>query len=128
MLKDSKTTVLSRLPGFEPTGGFAAKPGPRRLNETVAHQLAVLIIGGKLKPGETLPKEDAFAAALSVSRTAYREAVRMLTAKGLLTAKPRAGTRVLPREQWSLLDPDVLAWHLEVEPSRSFSLSLFELR
>jgi GntR family transcriptional regulator, galactonate operon transcriptional repressor len=128
MLKDSKTTVLSRLPGLEPTGGFAAKPGPRRLNETVAHQLAVLIIGGKLKPGETLPKEDAFAAALSVSRTAYREAVRMLTAKGLLTAKPRAGTRVLPREQWSLLDPDVLAWHLEVEPSRSFILSLFELR
>jgi DNA-binding FadR family transcriptional regulator len=52
----------------------------------------------------------------------------MLTAKGLLAAKPRAGTRVLPRARWSLLDPEVLAWHLEVEPSRSFILSLFELR
>ena len=101
---------------------------PRRLNESVAHDLGVLIIGGTLKPEEILPKEDEVAASLSVSRTAYREAVRMLTAKGLLTAKPRAGTRVLPREQWSLLDPDVLAWHLEVEPRRSFILSLFELR
>jgi GntR family galactonate operon transcriptional repressor len=100
----------------------------KRLSESVAHKLAVLIIGGKLSPGEILPNEDDFAASLSVSRTAYREAVRTLTAKGLITAKPRAGTKVLPREKWSLLDPDVLAWHLEVEPSRGFILSLFELR
>jgi DNA-binding FadR family transcriptional regulator len=105
--------------------GAAAR---RRLSEAVAHKLAVLIIGGKLGAGEVLPNEDELAACLSVSRTAYREAVRMLTAKGLIAAKPRAGTKVLPREQWSLLDPDVLAWHLEVEPSRAFILSLFELR
>ncbi len=107
-------------------GGEAAQR--RRLSEAVAHKLAVLIIGGKLSPGEVLPNEDELAASLAVSRTAYREAVRMLTAKGLIAAKPRAGTKVLPREQWSLLDPDVLAWHLEVEPSRAFILSLFELR
>ncbi len=109
-----------------PLAGRTARQ-PRR-SESVAHRLAVLIIGGTLKPGETLPKEDELAASLSVSRTAYREAVRMLTAKGLLAAKPRAGTKVQPRQSWSLLDPDVLAWHLEVEPSRAFILSLFELR
>jgi DNA-binding FadR family transcriptional regulator len=118
MPRDDRTTTLAGRPSIR----------PRRLNESVAHELAVLIISGKLKPGDTLPNEDELAATLSVSRTAYREAVRMLTAKGLLAARPRAGTRVLPREQWSLLDPDVLAWHLEVEPSRSFILSLFELR
>ena len=128
MPRESRTTVPSRWPGPAPINASGAKPSPRRLNESVAHELAVLIIGGKLRPGEILPKEDTVAASLSVSRTAYREAVRMLTAKGLLAAKPRAGTRVLPREQWSLLDPDVLAWHLEVEPSRGFILSLFELR
>jgi GntR family galactonate operon transcriptional repressor len=112
-------------------GGGAKTSDParrRRLSEAVAHKLAVLIIGGKLSPGEILPNEDELAASLSVSRTAYREAVRMLTAKGLLAAKPRAGTKVQPRAAWSLLDPDVLAWHLEVEPSRAFILSLFELR
>jgi DNA-binding FadR family transcriptional regulator len=100
----------------------------RRLNELVAHRIAVMIIGGTLKPHQLLPREAEHAANLDVSRTAYREALRVLTAKGLIAAKPRAGTRVLPRESWSLLDPDVLAWHLEVEPSRDFILSLFELR
>ncbi len=110
-------------------GGSAGNPTQaRRLSESVAHKLAVLIIGGKLRPGEILPNEDEFAASLSVSRTAYREAVRTLTAKGLLAAKPRAGTKVQPREKWSLLDPDVLNWHLEVEPSHAFIVSLFELR
>jgi GntR family galactonate operon transcriptional repressor len=128
MPENAKMTPLHRRPNGPRIGTSAAKPSPRRLNESVAHDLAVLIIGGKLKPGEILPNEDEIAASLSVSRTAYREAVRVLTAKGLLAAKPRAGTRVLPRERWSLLDPDVLAWHLEVEPRRSFILSLLELR
>jgi DNA-binding FadR family transcriptional regulator len=49
-----------------------------------------------------------------------REAVKMLTAKGLLRARPRQGTRVQPEENWNLLDPDVLRWMLE----RKFSLDL----
>ena len=117
--------MASKLRPAEPRGSGAET---RRLSERVAHKLAVMIIGGRLRTGETLPNEDELAASLSVSRTAYREAVRMLTAKGLLVAKPRAGTKVQPREKWSLLDPDVLNWHLEVEPSRPFIVSLFELR
>ena len=100
----------------------------RRLHGSVAHQLGVMIIGGRLAPGEVLPNEDVVSANLSVSRTAYREAVRTLAAKGLVDSKPKAGTRITPREKWNFLDPDVLSWHFEVEPSPTFIISLFELR
>src|SRR4029077_20173682 len=54
------------------------------------------------------------------SRSVLREAVKMLTAKGLLGARPRQGTWVQPEANWNLLDPDVLRWLLE----RKFSYSL----
>jgi GntR family galactonate operon transcriptional repressor len=121
-------TISRRLGTVPASARPATQINRSRLNGSVAHKLAVLIIGGDLVPGSVLPNEDAFSASFSVSRTAYREALRALVAKGLIAAKPRAGTRVMPREKWNLLDPDVLSWHLEVRPSRSFILSLFELR
>jgi DNA-binding FadR family transcriptional regulator len=66
------------------------------------------------------PTEAELAAQHSVSRSVTREAVKMLTAKGLLTARPRKGTTVQPPSSWNLFDPDVLRWLLE----RKFSLQL----
>lgn len=100
----------------------------RRIHGSVAHQLAVMIIGGEVKPGQALPNEEVLSAQLDVSRTAYREAMRILIAKGLVTSRPKVGTIVSPRASWNLLDPDVLSWHLEVAPSATFITSLFELR
>jgi DNA-binding FadR family transcriptional regulator len=65
---------------------------------------------------------------LGVSRTAYREAVRILTAKGLLESRPKTGTRVTQRSRWNLLDPDMLAWMFSGEPDPEFVRNLFELR
>lgn len=70
--------------------------------------------------GRTFPTEAELAKQHSVSRSVTREAVKMLTAKGLLTARPRKGTSVQPATQWNLFDPDVLRWLLE----RKFSLKL----
>jgi DNA-binding FadR family transcriptional regulator len=52
----------------------------------------------------------------------------MLAAKGLVESRPKAGTRVNDRSRWNLLDPDVLAWSFEGEPSEDFIRDLFELR
>jgi DNA-binding FadR family transcriptional regulator len=106
---------------------------PTTLNEDrlfgqVAQKLAVAIISGRIRAGELLPNEDDLRADISVSRTAYREAVKVLTAKGLVEARPRSGTRAAPRERWNLLDPDVLSWHLEADPNEKFIRDLFELR
>lgn len=103
-------------------------PGARRIHGTIAHDLGVAILAGHHQPGEILPGEIDFAHALGVSRSAYREAVRILIAKGLVESRTRTGTRVSPRERWNLLDPDVLAWSFESEPSEAFVRDLFELR
>ncbi len=85
-------------------------------------------MGGQIAPGERLTGEVANAATLDVSRSAYREAVQALTAKGLVESRTKAGTRVLPRSRWNLLDPDVLAWAFAGEPDYGFIRDLFELR
>lgn len=100
----------------------------RRLHGSVAHEIAVQIIGGNLRPGEVLPNEDDLSAALMVSRTAYREGIRTLVAKGLVSARPKVGTSVNAQSEWNILDGDVLAWYFEVAPDPSFIRSLFELR
>src|SRR3546814_6993652 len=58
----------------------------------------------------------------------YREAVRILAAKGLVESRPKTGTRVSPQAKWHLLDPDVLSWIFEFEPGDDLLASLFELR
>jgi DNA-binding FadR family transcriptional regulator len=63
-----------------------------------------------------------------VSRTAYREALRILSAKGLIHSRPRAGTRVSETSEWHLLDPDVLGWMFSNAPQAGVLHSLFELR
>lgn len=100
----------------------------RRLRGAIAHKLGVSILSGEYAPGDVLSGEVAFSEALDVSRSAYREAVQVLTAKGLVESRPKAGTRVLPRSRWNLLDPDVLAWAFAGEPDIGFIRSLFELR
>ena len=70
--------------------------------------------------GATFPTEAELAKQHGVSRSVTREAVKMLTAKGLLSARPRQGTIVQPTTSWNLFDTDVLRWLLE----RQFSIDL----
>jgi len=100
----------------------------RRLRGAIAHYLGKAIVSGSIQPGERLTGEVANAEALDVSRSAYREAVRVLTAKGLVESRTKAGTRVQPRNRWNLLDPEVLAWAFSGEPDPTFVRNLFELR
>lgn len=104
------------------------KGSGRRLRGAVAHYLGTAIVSGRIAPGERLTGEVANSEALDVSRSAYREAVQVLTAKGLVESRPKAGTRVLPRSRWNMLDPAVLAWAFSGEPDLDFVRDLFELR
>jgi len=101
---------------------------PLRIHGTIARDLGIHIVSGRYKPGEVLNGEIAASDRLHVSRTAYREALRMLAAKGLVESRPKTGTRVSAREKWHLLDPDVLSWIFEFEPDDDLVTSLFELR
>lgn len=118
------------MTGTPPTEPLTRSPkgSGRRLRGAVAHYLGTAIVSGQILPGETLTGEVANAEALDVSRSAYREAVQVLTAKGLVESRPKAGTRVLPRSHWNILDPAVLAWAFSGEPDIDFVRDLFELR
>lgn len=100
---------------------------PNRTSE-LASELGRQITGGILAPGASLPTEDGIAREWSASRTVVREAVRLLAAKGLLSVGPKVGTRVLPQQQWNMLDADVMAWHLTAEERRPFVEALYEMR
>lgn len=100
----------------------------RRFRGAVVNWLGSAILSGKYPPGSTLSGEIEFSKTLDVSRSAYREAVQALIAKGLLESRPKTGTRVLPRERWNLLDPEVLGWAFSGEPDAGFVRNLFELR
>lgn len=102
--------------------------GSARIHGTIAHDLGVAIVSGQYQPGETLPNEIDFSEKLKISRSAYREAIRILSAKGLVESRPKTGTRVTEEVRWNLLDPDVLAWFFETEPSPEIVNGLFELR
>ncbi|GAM58739.1 transcriptional regulator, gntR family [Vibrio ishigakensis] len=45
-----------------------------------------------------------------ISRTALREAVKLLTSKGLLESRPKVGTKVVDRAYWNFLDPQLIEW------------------
>lgn len=104
------------------------KPGAERLHGAIARNLGVAIVSGVHKPGDILGNEIEFSEQLAVSRSAYREAIRILSAKGLVESRPRTGTRVLTMDRWNLLDSDVLSWFFASEPSPVIVNGLFELR
>ncbi len=99
-----------------------------RLHASIARDIGVGIAAGRLLPGETLAGEIEAAEQLAVSRTAYREAIRILAAKGMVESRTKTGTRVSPRERWHILDPELLGWFLETKPTEAFVRDLFEVR
>jgi DNA-binding FadR family transcriptional regulator len=96
----------------------------RNLHGQIVHTLGRRILRGDIRPGDALPADSA----MDASRTALREALKVLAAKGLVVAKPKIGTRVTPRESWNLLDPDVMAWQHDGTPRRILLKKLTEVR
>lgn len=100
----------------------------RRLHSTLARDLGRRILSAEYPVGHLFPGEIEFSEQLRISRSALREAFRILSAKGLVESRPKAGTRVTESSRWNRLDPDVLAWQFESEPTPDFIHDLFELR
>jgi DNA-binding FadR family transcriptional regulator/acetyl esterase/lipase len=100
----------------------------KRRHNSVAQRLGIQILRGDIRSGDVLPTEEDASSALGISRSAYREAMRTLSAKGLITSLPKVGTKIAPRGDWNILDPDLLSWSFEAEPDEKFIRDLFELR
>ena len=104
--------------------------GSPRLNNHahVVNELGRAIVNGAFQTGETLPNDAQLESKFNVSRTVLREAMKTLSAKGLIVARARIGTRVTDPSEWNFFDKDVLEWHLDTGFDRSFIMNLTDIR
>ncbi len=105
-----------------------ARSDGQNLTYRIVQALGVAIVSGTYSVKNPFPIEADLCKQYGASRSVLREAVKMLTAKGLLSARPRQGTWVQPEENWNLLDPDVLHWLLERKPSYALLREFAQVR
>lgn len=100
----------------------------RNLTHQLVHDLGLAIVQGEYAVNAALPSEADICKQFGVSRSATREAVKMLAAKGLLASRPRQGIRVLPESNWNTFDTEVLGWLLHSNPSLDLLLEFTQMR
>jgi DNA-binding FadR family transcriptional regulator len=98
------------------------------LTQQLVHELGRSILQGTYKVGDKLPSEAELSESYTLSRTATREAVKMLTAKGLISSRPRNGISVQEQKNWNLFDSDVLHWILVGQPDLHMLRQFLQLR
>jgi DNA-binding FadR family transcriptional regulator len=108
--------------------GYRQPPERKSMHARIVHDLGMRIVKGECRPGDRLPAEAVLLADYEVSRPVLREAVRVLVAKGLVSSRQRAGAVVRPRNEWHLLDPDVLYWLIQAKPPQEFVDTLLTAR
>lgn len=107
---------------------MAARSVTGNITGSLVEKIGAAVVRGDYPVGQSLPTEAKLAAQFKASRTVTREAMKMLSAKGLVRAWPRRGTIVQPEENWNLLDADVLAWLLQCDVSIPLVKDFLRLR
>ncbi len=100
----------------------------RNLTHQLTHQLGAAIVQGQYAIDKPFPTEAELSLQFNISRSVTREAVKMLTAKGLIASRPRQGIRVMPSAHWNMFDADVLSWTLNARPSLELLREFTQLR
>lgn len=100
----------------------------RTRHQDTVDRIAGWIVGGRFALASALPTEDEIGGELGVSRTVVREAMRTLAAKGMVEVRRRHGTTVKPIDDWSLFDPQVVAWRITGGLTREFVDDLIGFR
>ncbi|MET9293514.1 FCD domain-containing protein [Streptomyces sp. NPDC003077] len=108
-------------------GRRAAGSRGRGLHGQLVQQLGQMIVSGDLGADRPLVPEE-IGQRFEVSRTVVRESLRVLEAKGLVSARPNVGTRVRPVSDWNLLDPDIIEWRAYGPQREDQRRELSELR
>lgn len=98
------------------------------VHASVASEIGLRIVRGDYPPGTILPNEAKWTEIFDVSRSAVREAIKMLMAKSLLASRPKIGSWVEPKEHWNLLDRDVLSWYAASPDREGFLRTVQEFR
>jgi len=100
----------------------------KNMHGNTLDRLGFAVVSGHYAPGQAIPPEPLLCEEYGVSRTVIREVIKSLVAKGLVSAGPKVGTRVLARERWNWFDADVIIWQFRVGLTPEFLRDLQDLR
>ena len=121
-------TIINPTFGSRKSDALAGVIEVRGILGAAVTELGTRIVGGTWAPGEAIPKEADLCDEMGVSRSVIREAFRIIGAKGLIRSRTSDGTRVLPRSEWRLLDPDVMDWRIKAGDTVSLLHDLLKVR
>jgi DNA-binding FadR family transcriptional regulator len=107
---------------------LSGRQAARNFHSYVINEVGRAIVAGEMPVGSSLPGDAEMMDRFGVSRTVLREALKTLEAKGLVEARAKVGTRVLPQSRWNLFDRQILAWKLECGPSPAFLAAFQDIR
>ena len=107
---------------------LSGRQSARNFHSYVISEVGRAIVAGDMPVGSSLPNDAQMMDRFGVSRTVLREALKTLEAKGLVEARAKVGTRVLPQSRWNLFDRQILAWKLDSGPSPAFIQSFQVIR
>lgn len=100
-------------------GGPLKRP---RVQKNITRSIATDICADIFPVGSMLPTENELCVRYGVSRTVIRESLKILASKGMLRSRSRVGTQICEKEEWNILDQQVLEW---IGP-RIFELDLLQ--
>lgn len=98
-----------------------------RVHQTLLDSLGARIASGDPAPGSSFTLAD-LEQDYSASRTAAREAVKVLESIRMVESRRRLGIRVRPREDWDALDEHLMRWNLSGPFRQQQFEALLELR
>ncbi|MBN9548590.1 MAG: FadR family transcriptional regulator [Alphaproteobacteria bacterium] len=124
--RSTKTAAAERAAGVR-RANAPRIPGAS-VHTSLASEIGLRIVRGDYPPGTILPNEAKWSETFDVSRSAVREAIKMLMAKSLLASRPKIGSWVEPKERWNLLDRDVLSWYATSPDREVFLRTVQEFR
>ena len=107
---------------------LSGRQSARNFHSFVITEIGLGVASGGFATGSILPNDADLMARYDVSRTVLREALKTLEAKGLVEARAKVGTRVMPRSRWNLFDRQVLFWVFHARPEPGFIDALLEVR
>jgi DNA-binding FadR family transcriptional regulator len=126
--KDKTVAARSAASAERSKGSGASFMAGSSVHASLANEIGLRIVRGDYPPGTILPNEAKWSETFEVSRSAVREAIKMLMAKSLLSSRPKVGSWVEPRERWNLLDRDVLGWYAMAPDREAFLRTVQEFR
>lgn len=81
------------------------------MHDSILDRLGERIVHGDICPGDRIVAAD-WGEQTGASRTAVREAVRVLESLGLVSVRRKSGITIRPPHDWTVYAPEVIRWRL----------------